>query len=254
MFSPVTPVTPLPEFRAPGMPAVLLQLTRWLAMCGLLVLAGCAAPLPPAGRGAQAQAPTGDSQTPLLLRIGNSRLELQVQGQTCKLQWRGEFPPDAVTLMNQALYEMEHHRCQQKILALDLQGGDIGPAITLGAMLKNRQFNTELLPGSYCHTPCVLVLAAGRQRLLPESIPPARLLLSQVRPDLDFGQATCATELSLGQQLTLLRYLRAMLPLPTATSLYEKIRQATCRSHETLGAPEALSLGLATGMLPAAPR
>ncbi|UUZ73481.1 hypothetical protein LP415_09885 [Polaromonas sp. P1(28)-8] len=57
-----------------------------------------------------------------------------------------------------------------------------------------------------------------------------------------------------GQQLTLLRYLRAMLPLPTATSLYENIRQATCRSHETLGAPEALSLGLATGMLPPASR
>jgi len=252
MFS---PVTPLPEFEDPGIPAVLFKFTRRLAICGLLALAGCAAPPLPAERGAQAPALPGGSEAPVFLRFGNSRLELQVQGQTCRLQWRGELPSDAVALMNQALYEIEQHqRCQRKIMALDLQGGDIGPAITVGAMLKNRQFNTELLPGSYCHTPCVLVLAAGRQRLLPDSSPPARLLLSQVRPDQDFGQATCATELSPGQQLTLLRYLRAMLPLPTATSLYEKIRQATCRSHETLGAPEALTLGLATGMLPAVSR
>lgn len=247
MFS---PVAALPQPEGPGMPAILFKLTCRLAICGLLALAGCATSPPPAGPGARAPAVPGGSDAPVLLRFDNSRLELQIQGQTCKLQWRGEFPSNAVALMNQALYEMEHHRCQRKIMALDLQGGDIGPAITLGSMLKNRQFNTELLPGSYCHTPCVLVLAAGRQRLLPESIPPARLLLSQVRPDLDFGQATCATELSPGQQLTLLRYLRAMLPLPTATALYEKIRQATCRSHETLGAPEALTLGLATGMLP----
>jgi len=222
-----------------------------LALCGLLALAGCAAPLPAVPSAAQTPAPSSTSgQGPLLLRFDDSPLELQVQGGTCTLRWRGELPPDAVTLMSQALYEMEQHHCQRKILALDLQGGDIGPATTLGALLKNRQFDTELLPGSRCETPCVMVFAAGRQRLLPEGSPPARLLLSQVRPDQDFGRAICETELSRNQQLTLTRYLRAMLPLPTATAVYQKISRATCRRHDTLGAPEALALGLATGMLP----
>lgn len=161
------------------MRAVLLMLFGRLALCGLLALAGCAAPpMPAVPSAAQAPAPPSTSQDPLLLRFGDSQLELQVHGGTCKLSWRGELPPDAVTLLSQALYEMEQRRCQRKTLALDLQGGDIGPATTLGAMLKNRQFDTELLTGSRCETPCVLVFAAGRQRLLTEASPPARLLLS----------------------------------------------------------------------------
>lgn len=229
------------------------MLFQRLALCGLLALAGCAAlPLPTGPRAAQAPAPSSTSQGPLLLRFDDSPLELQVQDITCTLRWRGELPPDAVSLLSQALYEMEQRHCQRKTLALDLQGGDIGPATTLGAMLRNRQFDTELLPGSRYETPCVMVFAAGRQRLQPEGSPPARLLLSQVRPDQDFGRAICETELSRNQQLTLTRYLRAMLPLPTATAVYQKISRATCRRYDTLGAPEALALGLATGMLPPA--
>lgn len=232
------------------MRAVLLLLSRRLVLCSLLVLAACAAPpLPPWPDAARTPASPGVSPESATLRIGDSELELQVRGENCRLRWRGEFPPDAVPTLNEALREMEQRRCTRKTLALDLQGGDIGPATTLGAMLKNRRFDTELLPGSRCHTPCALVFAAGRQRLLPEDGKPA-LLLTQVRRDQDFGQAVCETELSRGQQLTLTRYLRAMLPPQTATALYQKIGQASCRRHDTLGAAEALALGLATGLLP----
>lgn len=233
------------------MRAVLLLLSRRLVLCSLLALAACAAPpLPPWPDATRTPASPGVSPESATLRIGGSELELQVRGENCRLRWRGEFPADAVPTLNEALYEMEQIRCTRKTLALDLQGGDIGPATTLGAMLKNRRFDTELLPGSRCHTPCALVFAAGRQRLLPEGGAPAQLLLTQVRRDQDFGQAVCETELSRGQQLTLTRYLRAMLPPQTATALYQKIGQASCRRHDTLGAAEALALGLATGLLP----
>jgi len=243
------------------MRAVLLLLSRRWRLLALLILAGCAAPLPPPKPAAPAPAVGPPSPPrpapPSVVRFGDGlldQLELQVQGGHCLLRWRGEFPSDAVSALSQALGELEQHRCSRKSLALDLRGGDIGPATTLGAMLRNRQFDTELLPGSRCQTPCALVFAAGRQRLMPEEGPTAQLLLSQVRRDQDFGQSVCETELSRGQQLTLTRYLRAMLPPATAAVMYQKISRATCRRHDILDAPEALATGLATGMQAAGTR
>lgn len=237
---------------------LLLLFRRW-RLLALLALAGCAAPPPPSKPPAPAIAAPVPSRPapPSVVRFGDGLLdqfELQVQGGHCLLRWRGEFPADAVAALGQALSEMEQHRCTRKTLVMDLRGGDIGPATTLGAMLRNRQFDTELLPGSRCQTPCALVFAAGRQRLIPEDGPTAQLLLSQPRRDQDFGQAVCETELSRGQQLTLTRYLRAMLPPATAAIVYQKIGRATCRRHDILDAPEALATGLATGMLPAGSR
>ncbi|WP_137895026.1 hypothetical protein [Ramlibacter sp. 2FC] len=240
--------------------ALSLLSRRWQALA-LLLLAGCAArPLPPqpaAAPPAPLAQPSPAPKAPSSVRFGDGLLdqfELQVQGGHCLLRWRGEFPADAVPALGQALSELEQHRCTRKTLALDLRGGDIGPATTLGAMLRNRQFDTELLPGSRCQTPCALVFAAGRQRLMPEDGHQAQLLLSQVRRDQDFGQAVCETELNRGQQLTLTRYLRAMLPPATAAVVYQKISRATCRRHDILDASEALATGLATGMLPASLR
>ena len=224
------------------------RLIRWMTLGCMVALTGCAGSPRISSQPETSQASTAPStQLPDFLNFDGSQLQLQVRGRSCTLVWRGEFPADAVPLMREALSEVEKRPCLSRTLAMDLQGGDVGPATTVGAMLKNRQFNTELLAGSYCHTPCVMVFAAGRQRLMPGSGAPASLLLTQLRPDQDFGRATCASELSLGQQLILTRYLRAMLPLATATALYQKISQASCRSHDTLGAPEALALGLATG-------
>lgn len=236
------------------MRAVLLLLSRRWQLLALLVLAGCAArplPPPPAASPQPPARPSPPPPAPSSVRFGDGlldQLELKVQGGHCRLHWRGEFPADAVPALSQALRELEQYRCTRKTLALDLRGGDIGPATTLGAMLRNRQFDTELLPGSRCQTPCALVFAAGRQRLMPEEGPTAQLLLSQVRRDQDFGQAVCETELSRGQQLTLTRYLRAMLPPATASVMYQKISRATCRRYDTLQAPEALATGLATGL------
>lgn len=222
---------------------------RRLALCALLALAGCAGvpPIAPAP-----QKPAASRAAPAeFMRFGDGGLQLQAADGACWLRWRGELPPDAVQTLGEALRELESRHCARKSLALDLQGGDIGPATTLGAMLKNRRFDTELLPGSRCHTPCALVFAAGRRRLLPQGNPAALVLLSQVRRDQDFGHTVCETELSRPQQLTLTRYLRAMLPASTAGTLYQKIGQATCRSHAILFPADALELGLATGLLPA---
>ncbi len=224
-----------------------LPFFRRLVLVSLIILSGCAA-VPDGSSKPQVpdRSATDSSQ---LLRFDAGQLELQAQAGLCRLRWRGELQSDAVQSLGEALRALETRSCTRKTLALDLQGGDIGPAATLGSMLKNRQFDTELLANSHCHTPCMMVFAAGRQRQVPDASQAARLLLTQPRPDQDFGQTTCATELSLGQQLLLTRYLRAMLPLSTATALYQKIGQATCRSHDTLGATEALALGLATGTL-----
>lgn len=237
----------LPRFEAVAAARRLIRRRGW-ALAALLALAGCGAPPavpdPARTRGTAAALPE-------FMRFGDGQLELQVSGQTCQLRWRGEFPADAVRTLGEALHELERRRCVRTGLALDLRGGDIGPATTLGAMLRNRQFDTALLPGSRCHTPCALVFAAGRQRLASPGSPAALVLLTQVRPDRDFGHAVCETELSRPQQLTLTRYLRAMLPAAAAAALYQKIGQASCRHAETLFPADALELGLATGLLPA---
>ena len=57
----------------------------------------------------------------------------------------------------------------------------------------------------------------------------------------------CETELLAPQAQTLIRYLRAMLPLTTANTIFQKLSTANCRTTEYLGQTEAEALGLATG-------
>jgi hypothetical protein len=114
-------------------------------------------------------------------------------------------------------------------------------------MLKNRNYDTQVQHGTTCLTPCLLVFAAGRQRVLPESSPPARIGFQQIPPDQDFGHRVCESELSYYQSLSLTRYLRAMLPAPTATAVFQKLKAADCQRTDYFGLPEALAIGLATG-------
>ena len=72
------------------------------------------------------------------------------------------------------------------------------------------------------------------------------MVFSRIPPDHDFGHQTCKSEPSRAQQLTLTRYLRAMLPEPTATAVYQKLLAADCRTADAYGTAEALAMGLAT--------
>lgn len=211
-------------------PASVIWPQRALAAV-LLALAGCASPPPPTG--------TKTAQDALPLAV-------ERDAGNCHIRLTGPLDDEAVRSLRYVMTALEPAVCRSKRVLLDLQGGRIGSAITLGALIKNRGYDTQVQPGTTCLTPCLLAFAAGRQRILLPSVPPTRIGFSQIPPDADFGHQSCETELLSSQALTLTRYLRAMLPLNTANAVYQKLTAATCQRTEYLGPAEALSLGLAT--------
>ena len=200
----------------------------------LLALAGCAG-APSAPPAASLKQPAYELPMDVDRRDGN-----------CHIRLNGPLDDEAVRSLRFVMTELDRTACRSKRVLIDLQGGLVGSAITAGAVIKNRGYDTQLQPGSTCLTPCLLVFAAGRQRIMLPSVPPTRIGFSQIPPDADFGRQVCETELASSQALTLTRYLRAMLPVPTATAVYQKLTAATCQRTEYLGRAEALALGLAT--------
>lgn len=169
------------------------------------------------------------------------------QGQECTLDLRGPIDESAVRQARVAMQWVEDAGCSRKTLVLNGRHGVVNEAITLGSMVRNRGYDTWIKAGGECGTPCLLVFTAGTQRWLTQGPTPAQLVQTQIPPDRDFGQRICQTELSRGQQLTLLRYLRAMLPETTALTVYRKLETADCNTAERFGPAQAISMGLATG-------
>ncbi|MCU0932049.1 MAG: hypothetical protein MUE43_09655 [Serpentinimonas sp.] len=246
----------------PDLPTTILHFAQagapaWLRRLGLaagaLALAGCAA-VPPETPASVARG-ADFSRT---FSFDGGQIEASSRSGICRVVLRGVPSPGATQQMRPALAALEQARCDVRVAVLDsgsrpaetrADHGILGDAVTLGAMLRNRGFQTEVQPGTRCHTPCLLVFAAGEVRTMPAAATPSTQLgFSQITPDHDFGRNVCATELSRAQQLTLTRYLRAMLPPDTALDVLRRLETADCRSTVYLSGPQALATGLANAL------
>lgn len=205
---------------------------RPLTLCAAALLAACASPPKPA-------APTND---------GVARIELERRAGNCEISLTGDIDQNAVNRLSQSLSRLEQQTCSERWMVLNAPSGQIGAAVTMGSMLRNRNFNTRIAPGSECLTSCVLVFAAGRERVLGSNPPLARLGISRVPPDADFGTDRCEAEISRGQALTLTRYLRAMLPSPTAEAVFQVMAQADCRTNLYWRPADVINNGLVTAI------
>lgn len=206
-----------------------------------LLLAGCAGS-PPTQAPAAPTSVTTRSSTPVDERLP---LEVDRRNGNCHIRLTGALTDDTAHDLRYVMSALEKTNCRSKRVMVDLQSGLIGSAITVGSIIKNRGYDTQLPPGTTCLTPCVLVFAAGRQRLMLNAVPPTRIGFSQIPPDADFGRGVCETELLASQTQTLIRYLRSMLPVTTANTVFQKLSSANCRSTEHIGQSEAEALGLA---------
>lgn len=229
----------------------------WAGRLGLaaatLILAACGTA--PTGPAAPGRSSADFSRT---YTFDGGQIDASSRSGICRVVLRGVPSPGATQQMRPALAALEEVRCDVRVAVLDsgsrpaqttADHGILGDAVTLGAMLRNRGFQTEVQPGTRCHTPCLLVFAAGEVRTMPAAAtPPTQLGFSQITPDQDFGRNVCATELSRAQQLTLTRYLRAMLPPDTALDVLRRLETADCRSTVYLSGPQALAMGLANAL------
>jgi hypothetical protein len=224
-----------------------MQNAKWWMAIGLVGLAGCSSPtLQPQGAVSATQASATPKTYPPLPYEGGV-ISWPNPSNPCTLLIAGQVHDGALQRARQAVQLAEGAKCATPVAQLKLTQTRLGDAITLGAILKNRNFSTELAPGVVCNTLCMLVFSAGRERWLPTPNPAARLLITQVPPDADFGHQVCESEWSAGQRTTLTRYLRAMLPASTAADMLQKMQAADCRTSEMLTPQQAIALGLATG-------
>lgn len=214
-----------------------LGLTAWMA--------GCSTPTPRSS--STTAAPAAKSSTAFVFGTG-AWLADRV-GDVCTLSLRGGPDDAAVRQARQAMDWVAQAGCTRKLLEVNGPHGVVNEAITLGAMARNRGYETVLPAGAICATPCLLVFAAGTSRWLPAHPASAQLVWSQIPPDQDFGRQTCETVWSRGQQQTLQRYLGAMLPEATARRSVTTLQAATCQRDTREGPDEALASGLATGRL-----
>lgn len=218
--------------------------SRTIFLVGFTVLiAACTTPPGEPSTNARAGAAGGTSS----LSFPGGTINVDTRGAGCQITLNGELHDASVRRMDQAMQQVAQARCRDRLLVLNVSNGLLGDAITLGSMARNRGYDTQVQARTTCNTPCLLVFAAGRNRTMPTGPAPARIAFSQIPPDQDFGRTLCETELSRAQQLTLTRYLRAMLPSNTATTVYQKIQAATCRNTDVYGPDQALVIGLATG-------
>lgn len=205
---------------------------RHLALCAAVWLVGCSAPQKPS----------------VPADAGVARIELERRAGQCELTLTGDIDQNAVQRLSQSLNRLEQQRCTERWLVLNAPHGQIGAAVTMGAMLRNRNFNTRVAPGSECLTSCVLVFAAGRERVLASTPSLARIGISRVPPDADFDVQRCEAEISRAQALTLTRYLRAMLPPNTAEAVFHVMAQADCKANLFWRPAEVTGMGLATAV------
>lgn len=180
------------------------------------------------------------------LHYDGGRLTVSQSGDDCAITLHGDINPSAVRQLTIAFSELDKARCERKSLSLNASQGAVNAAITVGAMLRNRGYDTRIEDGSLCLTPCALVFMSGRERHLSGGAFPARIGFQQLPSDRDFGANLCQTEPTRNQSLTLSRYLRAMLPSASATAILNKIGGADCNKIQFVGTREALTLGLAT--------
>ncbi|MCX7814684.1 MAG: hypothetical protein N2256_04235 [Tepidimonas ignava] len=199
-------------------------------------LAGCAAPPQPAPA---LQPPP----TALELSYDGGRVALMRDGAACTLRWQGVLHAGALARLRQVLDSDSARACTQRRAWLQGLDGALNDAVTAGAMLRNRGWSTAVATSTVCTTPCWLVLAGGQPRRVEVG---ATLVLTPLPPDPDFARGPCGGEPSRAQQLTLARYLGAMLPDPTAVALHRRVVGADCREPPRLDAAQALALGLAT--------
>ena len=181
-------------------------------------------------------------------RDGVARIDIERRAGVCTLSLSGEIDQNAVNRLSQSLIRLEQQSCNERWMVLDAPSGQIGAAVTMGSMLRNRNFNTRVAPGSECLTSCVLVFAAGRERVLDSNAPLARLGISRVPADADFGASRCEAEISRAQALTLTRYLRAMLPSQTAEAVFQVMAQADCRTNMFWRPADVVGIGLVTAL------
>lgn len=242
-----------PHFNAPPLP-LQHRATRWgwpllSVVCGLLLGACTTLPYPPPAPPQKVVAPpspvrpaTGWTQ----LDYDGGRIRLDTRTSPCELTLEGHVHAETVRRLLPLLQNAEEGaHCAEKRAVLQVQDGLIGDAITIGAMLRNRRYHTEVATGMRCTTPCLLIFAAGQTRTMPDDRP-TELIVTPLPPDQDFDRDACQPEWSRGQQLTITRYLKAMLPPSTATTVYHQMLGASCRHMARYGASEAVAMGLAT--------
>ncbi|TCS99894.1 hypothetical protein EDC36_101166 [Tepidimonas ignava] len=211
---------------------------RALAVAALAVgLAGCGTPPRPV--------PSAPVPPPTVLELpyDGGRVTLTRDGALCALRWQGALHAGALQRLRQALDSDAARACHQRRAWLHGLDGALNDAVTAGAMLRNRGWGTAVPAATVCTTPCWLVLAGGQPRRVEAG---ATVVLTPLPPDPDFARGPCGGEPSRAQQLTLARYLGAMLPDPTAVALHRRVVEADCRAPPRLDATQALALGLAT--------
>ena len=113
-------------------------------------------PTAPAGRpGPDVTTPMGTLRQPLTVTLGPGGV----------LSLTGTFDPGAA---DRVAAEIAAHGEYVKTVALDSPGGAVTEALAIGALIRDKGYETSVAAGALCASSCPLVFAGGRERVATE--------------------------------------------------------------------------------------
>jgi hypothetical protein len=90
--------------------------------------------------------------------------------QSCEITISG-YIDNKITSQFQQLLQTNSQikNCKETIVVLSSMGGNVYPAITLGNIIRNNEFNTKVKDNEICGSACVLVFISGTKRYMSVS-------------------------------------------------------------------------------------
>ena len=165
----------------------------------------------------------------------------------CLITLRGDITPALVRPLAEAVEMTTSNKCTSKWIQLDSIGGSVGAAMSIGELLRLKQFNSSIIK-SVCASSCGLIFTAGVKRAI--SAPSSIFITSY----LEFHQISynvgdfkvCKEDLASPVWRGIRGYLNKMLPTNASNHFYNSMWLTDCTKTLQLDSNQAILYGIAT--------
>lgn len=138
------------------------------------------------------------------------------------------------------------HSCNNLKITLASRGGNIYPAMAIGRFIRDKEYTTEVFPGSECTSACALIYIAGVKRISQKDDNITRIGLHKPTK-LTAGKRECLEyENDVAMKEQYLDYLRSMLKIDAANYYFASTNKSSCESVLYLYGEELLRSGIAS--------
>jgi len=147
----------------------------------------------------------------------------------CLLFIDGSINDEFVPEFNLALNNLLKRRCNQKIVLLNSNGGNVSIAMKSGEMIRSLNLNTQIF--GKCESACILIFIGGKERFVVEGNPFSYTRFGFHQMGIKtLNEKKCLNETTISEKMktSFITYLEKMLPKNAANDLYQLTMSTDC--------------------------